>query len=121
MTKQKKQPNLNQPPKPIQIESSKTSLFNELENPVEAHLTALCKKKDIFCIKLLPSISGIPDRILIANGKVVFIELKAPGKKPRPLQVSLIKKMRAHGAIVYVIDTKEGVTKTINKEFKEEN
>ncbi|HOO79022.1 MAG TPA: VRR-NUC domain-containing protein [Lachnospiraceae bacterium] len=119
MTKQKKQPNPNLPPKPIQIQSSKTSLFDEIESSVEDHLYKLCQKYDIFCIKLLPSKSGIPDRILIGNGKVIFIELKSPGKKPRPLQVAIIKQMRAHGAIVYVLDTKDVVTKTINKEFKE--
>lgn len=35
-----------------------------------------------------PGFDGVPDRlILLPGGKVAFIELKAPGKTLRPLQV----------------------------------
>ena len=122
MTRQKKQPNHQKSqteiiPQPIQIISSKKSLFDDREYSVEDHLRNKCKQYDILCIKLLPSISGIPDRILIGKGKIIFVELKAPGKKPRSDQRVWIKKLRDHGAIVYVIDNIPDVDKFISKEF----
>lgn len=57
-----------------------------------------------------PGNDGVPDRlVLLPNGQAVFIELKAPGKKPTPLQESQIKKIRALGFRILVIDSKEGV------------
>ena len=36
-----------------------------------------------------PGFDGMPDRIvLLPYGKFAFVEVKAPSKKPRPLQVS---------------------------------
>ena len=38
-----------------------------------------------------PGCDGVPDRlILIAYGKVAFVEVKAKGKKPRPIQIRRI-------------------------------
>ena len=108
---------LNKPPKPVQIESSKTSLFTPNEAPIEDYLRKRCDENDIMHIKLLPSTAGIPDEILISNGKVVFVETKAPKKKPRPLQAAIIKKMKQHGAIVHVADTKPLVDKVLKKEY----
>ena len=35
-----------------------------------------------------PGLDGMPDRIvLLSHGKMAFVEVKAHGKKPRPLQV----------------------------------
>ena len=55
-----------------------------------------------------PSQSGVPDRLFIRNGQVVFVEFKATGEKLRPLQVKIIDKMREQGATVHVIDSVEG-------------
>ena len=41
---------------------------------------------------------------LCAMGKIAFVEVKAPGEKPRPLQVSRIKQIRNLGFKVYVLD-----------------
>ena len=51
-----------------------------------------------------PSNRGVPDDLYIKNGAVLFIEFKATGGKPRPLQIEVIKKIRQHGGTVYVID-----------------
>lgn len=59
----------------------------------------------------LPAVfeSGIPDRLcLFPRGRVVFVELKAPGKKPRKLQEVMHSRLRALGFRVEVIDSKEG-------------
>lgn len=54
-----------------------------------------------------PAHSGSPDDIFIKNGKVLFIEFKATGEKPRKLQVEIIKQMTDHGATVHVVDSIE--------------
>ena len=52
-----------------------------------------------------PALRGVPDDIFIKNGRVIFIEFKATGKKPTKLQAAMHKKMEAAGAKVYVIDS----------------
>jgi len=65
-----------------------------------------------------PGNSGVPDRIVIMpGGRVVFVELKAPGKKPTELQMFQQRRLRALGCDVRVIDSREGVNQLI-KELK---
>ena len=86
-----------------------------IENDVETYLYKQAKKHDILCYKFTaPSTRGVPDRILIGNGKTIFLELKRPGEKPRKLQVAIHKKMQEHGATVFVADTKELVKDVID-------
>ena len=57
-----------------------------------------------------PGYDGVPDRlVLIAYGKIAFVEVKAKGKKPRPLQMTRINKLRSMGFKVYVLDNKEQI------------
>lgn len=36
-----------------------------------------------------PGFDGMPDRVLLfPDGRLCFVEVKAPGKKPRPLQLA---------------------------------
>lgn len=52
-----------------------------------------------------PSYSGMPDLlILLPDGKVAFVEVKAPGKKPRPLQIKRHEMLRKLGFRVFVLD-----------------
>lgn len=52
-----------------------------------------------------PGQRGVPDRLFIRDGRVIFIEFKAPGKRATKLQNYLHDKMRSHGAEVFVIDS----------------
>lgn len=52
---------------------------------------------------------GAPDRIVMMQGKTIFVELKAPGEKPKPHQIREHKRLHAMGQKVFVIDTKEQV------------
>lgn len=52
-----------------------------------------------------PHNSAVPDDLFIKGGRVIFVEFKAPGKKPTELQAEEIKKMREAGATVYVVDS----------------
>lgn len=61
-----------------------------------------------------PGNVGVPDRIvLLPEGKVAFVELKAPGKKPTKIQLAQHQKIRLLGFRVFVLDSKEGVDRSI--------
>lgn len=57
-----------------------------------------------------PGNNGVPDRLIcLPGGRVTFVELKAPGKLPRPVQVHQIDFLRGLGFRVEVLDNKEAV------------
>ncbi len=79
-----------------------------LEKTVEKKVTERAKALGWLSYKLTsPSNKGLPDRLYIRGGQVVFIEFKRPNAKPRKLQDIVMRDMRGHGAEVYVIDTIE--------------
>ena len=82
-----------------------------LEKQIENKLTRSVKKAGGIALKLVsPSFAGMPDRlVLLPDGVFAFVELKAPGKMPRPLQVSRHKMLRSLGFKVYVIDSVEQI------------
>ena len=52
-----------------------------------------------------PGFDGMPDRlVLLPRGRMGFVELKAPGRIPRPLQLARHRLLRRLGFKVYVID-----------------
>ena len=55
-----------------------------------------------------PTFNGVPDRLYIRNGVVIFIEYKAPDKPPTAQQLKRHREMRKHGATVYVVDNLDG-------------
>jgi hypothetical protein len=60
-----------------------------------------------------PGFDGMPDRLILLPGcRIAFIEVKAPGKKPSPLQLARHKLLRDLGFKVYVLDSVAGI-KTI--------
>ena len=81
------------------------------EKEVEAALVKAAKKSTGLALKCVsPGLSGVPDRlVLMPNGKVAFIELKAPGKKMRLLQEKRKSQLEALGFLVFCIDSKEKV------------
>ena len=82
-----------------------------IEKQIENKLTAAVKKHGGIALKLVcPSFAGMPDRlILLPDGHIGFAELKAPCKKPRPLQLSRHRLLREMGFAVYVIDDPEQI------------
>ena len=80
-------------------------MINERE--IEQKLVLKVKNMGGLALKFVsPGLAGVPDRIvLLPKGKIAFIELKAPGKKPRPLQVRRMKQLKNLGFKVYVIDS----------------
>lgn len=52
-----------------------------------------------------PSFAGMPDRLVILPKEcIAFIEVKAPGLKPRPLQLKRHEMLRRLGCRVFVLD-----------------
>ena len=53
-----------------------------------------------------PGFNGVPDRLLLfMGGKVAFVEVKAPGESPRPLQAHRMEQLRRLGFKVFVLDS----------------
>lgn len=46
---------------------------------------------------------GFPDLMMLKDGKAVFIEVKRPGKRPRPLQRYRIDELRKAGFVAIVL------------------
>ena len=88
------------------------------EKAIEHHLVLAMSNIKGLCIKLLCNqLIGLPDRMCIfPGGKIIFVELKTTGKKPRRFQEIIHDKLRATGARVEVIDSIEGVDRFIEKE-----
>ena len=76
------------------------------ERIVEQALVKAVKAVGGICPKFVsPGFDGMPDRIVLLPGaKVGFVEVKAPGKRPRPLQRSRHELLKGLGFRVYVLD-----------------
>lgn len=82
------------------------------ESNVENYFKKKAKENGWMCLKFAsPGTNGVPDRIILKDGSVKFVELKAPNEVPRPLQIATFKQMEKHGCKVFVIDTKPKVDK----------
>lgn len=86
------------------------------EKLVERKLVELVKINNGMCIKLLcDQLIGLPDRLCLFPGhKIIFVETKTTGQKPRRIQAYMHKKLRALGFRVEVIDSVEGVKQFID-------
>lgn len=78
-----------------------------LEKTVERQLVKAVRKMGGRAVKFVsPSLDGMPDRlVLLPKGKICFVEVKAPGKKPRPLQQVRLEMLRDLGFSVHVLDS----------------
>jgi len=81
------------------------------EQTIEHKLVVATKKMGGIAVKFIsPSIDGMPDRIvLLPGGHIGFVEVKAMGCKPRPLQLARHGLLRRLGFKVYVIDGVEQI------------
>lgn len=81
------------------------------EKIIEQHLVEAVKNRGGITPKLVsPGFDGMPDRlVLLTGGKVGFVEVKAPGKEPRPLQAARHGLLRRLGFKVYILDDPEQI------------
>ena len=53
--------------------------------------------------------AGVPDILVCCNGSFIGVEVKAPNKKPRPLQKARHRLLKKLGFKVYVLDDAEQI------------
>ena len=82
-----------------------------IEKNIEAALVRATRNRGGMCPKFTsPGMDGMPDRlVLLPGGHIGFIEVKAPGEKPRPLQAYRHRQLRRLGIKVYVLDGLEQI------------
>ena len=87
-----------------------------LERDIERYLVKRVKDTGGVAYKFTsPSRRGVPDRLCVfPDGVSVFIECKAPGKKPTVLQVHEIERLRNLGQQVFVVDSKESIDEIVD-------
>ncbi|MFR1708899.1 MAG: VRR-NUC domain-containing protein [Clostridium sp.] len=81
------------------------------EKEIEKKLVSAVKMMGGICPKFTsPGFDGMPDRlVLLPKRKFGFVEVKAPGEKPRPLQIARHKLLKKLGFKVYVLDDIEQI------------
>ena len=81
------------------------------EKTVERELVKRVKEEGGIAYKFTsPNRRSVPDRLcLLPGGNILFVECKAPGKKPTKLQAGEHERLRALGFEVVVVDGVETV------------
>ena len=95
------------------------------ERDIEMYLVKRVKELGGKAYKFVsPGNIAVPDRIcVLPKGNVIFVECKAPGKIPTPLQLKVIGSFRSLGHEVLIIDSIEYVdilVETIKEEINDE-
>lgn len=87
------------------------------EKSIEQKLVKMTKLMGGIALKLVsPGFDGMPDRlVLMPKGKCGFVEVKAPGKKLRPLQEARHRLLRDLGFKVYTLDGMEQIERILKE------
>lgn len=86
----------------------------------EAHVERACRviaeQHGAALLKLGAALQrGIPDRMLLWQGRTIFIEFKSPGRYPTPIQRHWHARLRGLGFEVHVFRTVEEFKKLLNR------
>lgn len=86
------------------------------EAAVEALLVRKIRGAGGMCLKLVPVVSGLPDRlVLLPGGRIFLVELKSKTGRLRPDQVVFIRRAAALGITVHVLRGSDQVQKWIEE------
>jgi hypothetical protein len=82
-----------------------------LERDIEKALCKRIKELGGTCEKFTsPARRSVPDRLVtLPNGRIEFVECKAPNKRPTEKQKLDHDRRKALGCVVHVIDTLEAI------------
>ncbi len=86
------------------------------ERDLERQLRDRLKAAGCLALKFVsPGYTGVPDRIvLIPGGRIVFVEMKAPGGKERPRQSYVQAILRRYGFAVFSgVDSAEKIGEVV--------
>lgn len=91
------------------------------EKQIERKLVQAVKAAGGICPKFIsPGMDGMPDRMVLLPGcRIGFVEVKAPGKEPRPLQTNRHRILRSLGFPVFVLDDPERIPEIIEEALQE--
>ena len=79
------------------------------ESTIERAVCAYAKTKGCLTLKLSgQNQKGQPDRMFLHHGSVIFIEFKAPGKRPTALQARWLERLNANDFHAFCCDDIEG-------------
>lgn len=85
------------------------------EHHIEQALKRAVETDGGLCWKLVsPGTTGVPDRICLKAGRAVFVEVKAPGDKPRPIQRRRMNQLAALGFTALVVDSVDGIKEVLD-------
>ena len=86
------------------------------EKTIEQKLASAVRSKGGIAPKFVsPGFDGMPDRlVLLPDGKCGFVEVKAPCRKPRPLQAARIKLLRRLGFSVFILDDESQIPQILS-------
>ena len=79
-----------------------------MEKSIERRLTNKVKRVNGLCLKLT-GYKGIPDRMVLVNGRCYFVELKDEGKRLRPEQQVWQDRLKGMGFESVMLDSKDAV------------
>ncbi len=89
------------------------------EKDIEQFLIEECHAAGILCYKFTsPNQRGVPDRLLIHDSGVYFVELKTLTGRLSKLQERTIERFRQEGVDVHVIATKPAVLDLVQSILK---
>ena len=91
------------------------------EKSIEQKLVKAIKTVGGIAPKLAcPGFDGMPDRIvLMPGGRMAFVEVKAPGQKPRALQAARHELLRRLGFKVFVLDNDADIKNIVSEVMPE--
>lgn len=90
--------------------------MGKAELVVEGYLRTQCKKYNILCYKFVsPGCNGVPDELIISQGKTIYIETKSDKGTTSHTQNQRIKEMREHGADVRICHTRKSIDEVLHE------
>lgn len=91
------------------------------ERDVERRLRLLVEERGGMCVKLAPTVNGMPDRMVITpRGEILLVELKSPSGRLRPIQRVRHEQLASRGVEVAVLSTAREVEDWVGLAFLQE-
>jgi Holliday junction resolvase len=74
------------------------------EREIEQILMGGVRRRGGLCLKFVsPARAGVPDRIVIARGRVIFVEIKSESGRLTRIQEMQLERLRMHGVEARVL------------------
>lgn len=88
------------------------------ESAIERRVVDLCRTLGLLTYKFSsPAHRGVPDRIIIGSGRIMFLELKRRGERPTRLQLRELTLLLSEGMTALWTDDYEDARRSIVAHF----